>query len=107
MQGIHHKVPISGVSLHTMSTTCAKQCGKLSESMIKGKQSIDINQCMHIQERGKRDRPNVASGETLVHEHQGVLTSGTRLLGEALDKKALVLVMSNPQRSLLAASCQI
>ena len=53
------------------------------------------------------DGPDVSSGEALVHEHQGFLAGGTGLLCEALHKEAPVLVVSDTQGCLLAASSQI
>lgn len=51
--------------------------------------------------------PDVAGGQSLVHEGEGIRAGVAGHLGEALHKEAPVLVMPDGQGILFAARCQI
>lgn len=89
---VHH----AKVSLH-----CNLICSRCAAKNIRARDSSALVVVM----RGSV--PDVASGEGLVHEAQGICTGGTWHFQEALHKEAPVLVMPHCQWGLLAASCQI
>ena len=51
--------------------------------------------------------PDVAGGQSLVHEGEGIRAGVTGHLGEALHKEAPVLIVPNGQGVLFATRCQI